>query len=345
MKTYHLLSQISFLKKYSYKFLFVAFLGIHIPLLGLIFYALFVSEISTTVFIFITLGLTLGASALTLKILNSLLKPIILGKTALKEYVEHEVVPNLPCNYSDEVGEMLKNIQHTISRLDEINKEKQVVTELISHDLRTPVSQTLQIINLLKENGSNLQDEEINLNLLQEIASKQLSFLDDMLKILKAKHVEIGIQNFEQILIIEIIDSILEDKSFGSHQLKIISRIPEKMMIYGHKQGIKQVFENLINNAVKFSEKNGEIIVSGETRTDRIEITVKDFGIGFNEQIKNTLFQKFVPGHLGTNGEPSTGLGLYLAKRIIEKHDGTIESFSAGENQGASFTVSIPIKM
>jgi signal transduction histidine kinase len=344
MKTYHLLSQISFLKKYSYKFLFVAFLGIHIPLLGLILYALFASEISTTVFILITLGLTLGATALTLNILNSLLKPIILGKTALKEYVEHEVVPNLPCNYSDEVGEMLKNIQHTISRLDEINREKQVVTELISHDLRTPVSQTLQVISLLKENEGNLQDEGINLTLLQEIASKQLTFLDDMLRILKAKHVEIGIQNFEQILIIEIIDSILEDKSFESHQLKITSRIPEKMSVYGHKQGLKQVFENLINNAIKFSQKNGEVIISGGTQLDIINITVKDFGIGFNEQIKSTLFQKFVPGHLGTNGEPSTGLGLYLAKKIIEKHGGTIGSFSAGENQGASFTVSIPIK-
>src|SRR5690606_3769484 len=138
MRTYHILSQISFLKKYSYKFLFVAFLGIHIPLLGIIFYALFATTISTTNFILITLGLTLAATALTLRILNSLLQPIIKGKVALNDYLEHDKVPKLPITYTDEVGEILKNIQFTIESLDEVDKEKQEIAELMSHDLRTP---------------------------------------------------------------------------------------------------------------------------------------------------------------------------------------------------------------
>src|SRR5690606_12091761 len=114
MKTYHKLSQVSFLKKYSYKFLFVAFLGIHIPLLGIIMYALFATTISTTTFILITLGLTLGATALTLKVLDALLDPIIKGKNALNAFVQDKTVPDLPTNYTDEVGEMLRNIQFTI---------------------------------------------------------------------------------------------------------------------------------------------------------------------------------------------------------------------------------------
>ena len=185
MRTYHILSKISFLNKYSYKFLFVAFVGIHIPLLGIISFALFGTSFSTTTFILITLGLTLGATALTLKILNSLLAPIIERKTALKEYVEHSTVPNLPIIYTDEVGEMLKNIQCSIECLDEVDKEKQEVTELISHDLRTLVLQTIEIIKFLNEDGDDMQQREENLSVLDEIFSKQLKFLEGMLKMLK----------------------------------------------------------------------------------------------------------------------------------------------------------------
>jgi signal transduction histidine kinase len=64
--------------------------------------------------------------------------------------------------------------------------------------------------------------------------------------------------------------------------------------------------------------------------------------MGFNEQTKANLFSKFVPGHLGTDGEPTTGLGLYLTKKIVEKHGGTIQPSSEGQGKGATFVVSIP---
>lgn len=344
MKTYHSLSQISFLKKYSYKFLFVAFLGIHIPLLGIIFYALFATSISTTTFILITLGLTLAATALTLRILNALLEPIIKGEMALKEYVSHNKVPNLPISYTDEVGEMLKNIQYTIECLDEVDQEKQDVIELISHDLRTPILQSLQVISFLKEDGDDLEQREENLKLLDEIANKQLKFLEGMLKILKTKHIEVGLKNFESLPVSEIINEIINDSKnrMDAKQLSILNKITDDVKIYGHALGIKQVFENLINNAIKFSEKNNDILISGITDKDMTQIIVKDHGMGFNERTKNTLFSKFVPGHLGTDGEPTTGLGLYLTKKIIEKHGGTIQAFSEGEGEGAEFVVSMP---
>ncbi|HLV40297.1 HAMP domain-containing sensor histidine kinase [Xanthomarina sp.] len=345
MKTYHFLSQISFLKKYSYKFLFVAFLGIHIPLLGIIFYALFATSISTTTFILITLGLTLAATALTLRVLNALLIPIIKGKSALKEYVEHNTVPNLPITYSDEVGEMLRNIQYTIECLDEVDQEKQDIIELISHDLRTPVLQSLEVIKFLNEDGDDPKEREENLELLTEITNKQFNFLEGMLKILKTKHIEVGLKNFEILSISEIIQEIIKDneKRIEVKQLSVLNKIPVDVKLNGHALGIKQVFENLLNNAIKFSEKHGEIHISGNSNNGRIEIIVKDNGVGFNERTKDNLFSKFVPGHLGTDGEPTTGLGLYLTRKIVEKHGGAIQAFSDGQGLGAKFMVSIPV--
>lgn len=344
MRTYHILSKISFLNKYSYKFLFVAFVGIHIPLLGIILFALFATAISTTTFILITLGLTLGATALTLKILNSLLAPIIEGKTALKAYVEHSTVPDLPIIYTDEVGEMLKNIQYTIECLDEVDKEKQEVTELISHDLRTPVLQTIDIIKFLKEDGDDPQQREENLSLLDEISSKQLKFLEGILKILKTKHIEMGLKNFEVLSVSEIISDLIKDhkKEIAAKQLVVVNTFPEHVKINGHALGMKQILENLLSNAIKFSEQNGEIHFLGNSDNNCAQIIIKDHGTGFNERTKQTLFSKFVPGHLGTSGEPTTGLGLYLTKKIVEKHGGTIDSHSDGEGKGAQFVISIP---
>ncbi|OBX23469.1 hypothetical protein BAA08_03705 [Bizionia sp. APA-3] len=307
-------------------------------------YALFATTISTTTFILITLGLTLGATALTLKVLNALLDPIIKGKNALNAFVQDNTVPNLPITYTDEVGEMLKNIQYTIERLDEVDQEKQDIIELISHDLRTPVLQTLGIIDFLKEDGDDPQKRQEYITLLNEIATKQVKFLEDMLKILKAKHIEISPKNFEMLSASEIINAIIRShkKSIEAKQLVIVNNVPVQLSIRGHAIGITQVFENLVNNAIKFSENNGEIHISGEETNNEIKIKIIDHGIGFDERTKSALFKKFVPGHLGTSGEPTTGLGLYLTKKIVEKHGGALEPYSAGKGTGAQFVVSIP---
>lgn len=344
MKTYDTLSKLPFLKKYSYKFLFVAFLGIHVPLLGILFYALFVSNISTATVIVVILILTLGATAMTLHILNNLLVPIVESRKALNAYLEHQTIPNLPITYHDEVGEVLKNIQFTIESLDEADREKQDVAELISHDLRTPVLQSIEMIKFLKEDGEDARQREEHLEILSEIAYKQLGFLESMLKVLKSKHGEVNHKNFEILSISDMIDDLVNDlkSTIVQKDLKIVNSVPKELKLSGHAIGMQQVFENLLSNAIKFSENSGVIRIAGNKNNERVKIEIIDQGVGFTKQTEKTLFRKFVPGHLGTHGEPSTGLGLYLAKKIIEKHGGSIQPFSEGKGLGSRFVVSIP---
>ncbi len=345
MKTYNSLSKISFLKKYSYKFLFVAFIGIHVPLLGILFYTLFVSEISTLTIILVILGLTLLATALTLKTLNNLLDPIIKGKIALHEYVEEKRVPQLPTHYNDEVGEVLRNIQHTIERLDAVSKEKDEVAELISHDLKTPLHQSLSIIRLLKEEGSDPAFRTEYLDILESIVVKQNDFLEGMLRILKSKNIEIESANFEEISVAKMVASVVSDqrKNISNKILIIEQTISDDLLVKGHRQALHEVFSNLLSNAIKFSRTDGIIEFNARENQKTLTIEVKDYGLGFSDKTKSNLFKKFVAGHEGSDGEPSTGLGLYLSKSIIEKHHGTITAFSAGTDQGAIMTVILPL--
>jgi len=344
MKTYNSLSKLGFLKKYSYKFLFVAFLGIHVPLLGILFYTLFVSDVSTVTIILIILGLTLAATAVTLLALNNLLLPIIKGKVALYNYVQNKEIPQLPIHYKDEVGEVLKNIQFTIESLDAVSQEKEDVAELISHDLKTPVHQSLSIIKMLKDEGEDPAVRAEYLDILDGIVTKQNDFLEDMLRILKSKNIEIDFANFEKLSLGKMVDAVIANhkKNISNKNLTVVNNIPKKLNIYGHPSALKEVFSNLLSNAVKFSNIDGKIEFNTEKNNGNIEVKIKDNGVGFSQQTKDNLFRKFVPGHEGTNGEPSTGLGLYLSKNIVEKHKGTISAHSDGENKGAVMTVIFP---
>ena len=127
MNLYVWLSKIPFLRKsYSNKFLFVAFLGIHIPLIGLIFTIVFSEQhFSNWTIIIFTLILTLVATIATLIVIHKLIKPIVLASEALIDYRKNRTIPQLPMNYSDESGLLMSNIQNTINENEIYLKQKQ----------------------------------------------------------------------------------------------------------------------------------------------------------------------------------------------------------------------------
>lgn len=113
---YKRLNEIKFLSKsYTFKFLFIAFLGIHIPLIGLIFFIIFKPASISGVSIFVlTLLLILGASALTLIVLNSLLAPSKASKSALVQYLTERKLPDSPTDFHHEAGILMQKVQETV---------------------------------------------------------------------------------------------------------------------------------------------------------------------------------------------------------------------------------------
>jgi two-component system sensor histidine kinase VicK len=102
------------------------------------------------------------------------------------------------------------------------------------------------------------------------------------------------------------------------------------------------VLENLISNAVKFTQPTGQVSIILKKKGKNTLLQIKDTGIGIPESLQATIFQKFTKaGRNGTAGEPTTGLGLYIVKQIIEKHQGTIQVESQ-ENVGTTFIIELP---
>lgn len=116
--------------------------------------------------------------------------------------------------------------------------------------------------------------------------------------------------------------------------------VPADFEIRVHPGSFVQALQNLISNSIKFSYPENEIVIKAERSIGSTVITVRDHGIGFESEKADRLFDRFTKmSRRGTNDESSTGLGLYLVKKIVESHRGVIKAHSGGQGKGALFTV------
>ena len=345
MQLYFTLSKISFLKKsYTRKFLFVAFLGIHIPLLGLIMALIFFDKYFSPLFIILfTLFLTLAATLVTLFVIYKLIKPIENSSKALMNYKQTRTLPNLPTNYIDEAGLLMANVQNSINENDNYLNQKQDLIYLMAHDLKNFAIHPKMLAQLILEEDDDQLKEDYT-RLIVDSANQQIEFIESIISVLRQEE-EIGKAEIKKSKvafksIIEIIQEQLKlELKEKNSILEVVGKTNEVILQINEILLTRVVF-NLIYNALKFSYSNAIIKVSIEKTDGFLVITVKDSGIGFDNSKKDELFKKFSSmGRLGTNNEKSTGVGLYLCHQIVKKFNGSIEAFSEGKDKGATFTV------
>ncbi|MRX39849.1 sensor histidine kinase [Flavobacterium sp. LC2016-23] len=345
MKLYHNLSQIGFLKKsYAFKFLFVAFIGIHIPLIGILFFVLyFDSDISPSSILVFSLIMTLLATLITLVVLKQLIEPIAIASKSLDDYRNNRRLSVLPTEYTDEAGLLMCNIQESIYEAESYINEKQDLIYMLSHDLKNFAGNPQGLANLII--SENPSDSVKNLaSLICESTNLQFRYIENFIKLLNEQdqiakiNQEVRTIVFPNILpfINEQVEQRLLDKniklslSLELNEAKL--RIDEGLLV--------QVLVNLISNAIKFSYFDSEIKVRIYFEKEKLIITVADKGIGFNKDQIDELFKKFTTmSRLGTAKEASTGIGLYLCKKIIERNRGELSAASEGKNKGAEFKI------
>lgn len=346
MKLYSNLSKIGFLKNYSTKFLAIAFLGIHIPLIGLIIFLTFnKAALSPSIILVFTLIFTLTATGVTLFILNKLLEPLKLARNALKQYLENQVPPNLPTNYNDEVGELMRDLQFSIEVFDNLIDTKQQTIAILSHDLRNSCSGILMLVDLIKEE-ENTSEKEILLSNIRALADEQYILLENTLSNLRNESQTQGKLEKVKLNLKEIITEVIDTHkpALEAKNLELIFNCKSELPIIGNKTAFKQIFNNLITNAIKFSENKGKIWINAEKSKSEINIHVIDQGLGFKKELSEALFKPFTEhSRLGSQGESSQGMGLFIAKRFVNKHSGKLIAKSDGPNKGATFSIQLPL--
>ncbi|MGM0508874.1 MAG: ATP-binding protein [Fusobacteriota bacterium] len=232
--------------------------------------------------------------------------------------------------------------------LEKINKEKDQLLSIASHDLRSPVSVLKMYSECILEDHADTMDPEV-LDFTKSV-NKRSTFLIELLsEILDLNKIESGIVdlNLTEIKYNNFVEEVIKLNRRLAKQKNIkifLENNIKDLKIKIDKSKIEQVINNILSNAIKYSFKNKNIFIEITKNKKYIITKIKDQGQGIPEDEVNKIFDKFVTTSVkATDGETSTGLGLAIVKKIIEVHHGKIK-VSSKFGEGSTFTFYLPIK-
>ena len=215
----------------------------------------------------------------------------------------------------------------------------------LTHDLKTPLIAANWILQAIADAqvGPVTGEQEQLLFQLRDTNRTLLSMIQNLIELYRFER---NVNNviLEETQISEILSACINDLSIFliRRQITLTCSMPEELPpILVDPNAIRRVFQNLLDNALKFTPESGRISIVVSDADGGITISITDTGPGIALEEQARLFHRFVQGKAGRTYTPGTGLGLYLCKQIVEAHEGKISCASAA-GKGAEFTVQLP---
>jgi signal transduction histidine kinase/CheY-like chemotaxis protein len=230
--------------------------------------------------------------------------------------------------------------------LEEASRAKDEFVALISHELRTPLSAILGWSRMLRGGDVPEETKEHALNVIERNASAQNQLVGDLLdasRIISGK-IRLAFAQVDPVDVVELAIEGVRPAAEAKHIGLTSDLATDLGTIRGDGDRLQQVTWNLLTNAVKFTPKGGAIRVALRRAESHIELIVQDTGVGIAREFLPNVFERFRQADEGTTRRHmGLGLGLSIAKHLVELHGGSIASQSAGIGHGATFTVKLPI--
>ena len=232
------------------------------------------------------------------------------------------------------------------TQAEQANQMKDEFLAIVSHELRTPLNAILGWATLL---GSEQLDKERAGRAVETIernAKAQAQLVADLLDVLRIVtgklQLDVSLVSIQQVL-----DAAIESvhHAAAAKIIEVSTRgTGESAVVEGDPQRLQQVILNLLSNAIKFTPAGGSIGITLESREHEVEIRVRDTGQGIAPSDLPLVFNRFHQVPRGRGAASGLGLGLTIARHIVEAHGGSIEARSDGEGLGAEFIVRLPVE-
>jgi len=236
-------------------------------------------------------------------------------------------------------------IKKNSENLQDINLTKDKFFSIISHDLRSPFQGLLGLASVLVDEFDTFTKEEIKSYIanMNDSIKNLFNLIENLLKWSKLQRESISLEKQRIDLYTEVLYIInLLKNNADNKEIKIVNEIVEDTFVYCDTNVLNSVLQNLISNAIKFTNRGGEIKLSTVTEDKDIYITIADNGVGMTEEIVKNLFR--IDSHQsspGTEDESGTGFGLIITKELLEKQGGKI-SVKSQKSVGTSITFTLP---
>jgi signal transduction histidine kinase len=242
-------------------------------------------------------------------------------------------------------------LEHEILRQKEIevNNMKSEFVSVASHQLRTPLTGIRWFGELLLKGkaGALTPDQKDFIQQMYDSNSRMINLVNDLLNVSRIETGKKFTIEKKPVDIVPIVASLFTELVALAAQHKVTMQrapgFPADLTLNVDGEKIRQVLQNLLSNAVKYSKEGGVVIIGCDTSPKtKITFSIKDSGLGIPAAQQSRMFEKFFRAdNVKTKETDGTGLGLYIAKAIVEGHGGTI-SFVSGQDKGTTFSFSLP---
>lgn len=238
-------------------------------------------------------------------------------------------------------------IKNYIRELENLNTHKESVMAVLSHDLRSPLSGIIGTSKFLKENFREMDADLLQemLDLVYETSTDELEMLDYLVEWARVKYAS---DTFlpAKLKLINYIDKVFDtlNDTASIKSINLHHEVEENTYVFADSKMLISIIQNIVSNAIKYTEKGGSIMISAKRKEDKIIIQVKDTGIGMSKKIIEKLFTPQMKALSETRkNNKGAGIGLLLVKGFLEKNGGEIWAEST-EGKGSTFYFTLPFE-
>ncbi len=249
--------------------------------------------------------------------------------------------------FSETFNDMADTIKANFEEIKKIESLRRELIANVSHDLRTPISVIHGYIEtiLIKEDSISAEEKREYLQTILGGSKRLSNLVEELFELskLEARQVE---PNYEKFSISELMQDVYQKNLILAKKKEITLNLalPEvSAVIYADISLIEKVFQNLLDNAIKYTERGGHIEIKAHTDNEKVFISINDNGIGISDKDIPFIFERYYKNKRYVDeSEKSTGLGLAIVKKILELHKSSISVLSR-EKKGTTFSFDFPL--
>ena len=288
---------------------------------------------------------SLGYSSRDIEMLESIAGELAVS---IRNSLSLEEINELNKSLQRKIDEATKELRFSNRQLQRLDEAKNEFISMASHQLRTPLTSIKGYLDMMLEGdlGKITPTQRAVLREAFSSSERMVRLINDFLNVSRLQTGKFNIDkqkiDIAQILRDEVaLLKVVADQRSVEMNLKINKKVP---LIAADSEKIRQVILNMIDNAIYYSDPHKKVIISLKNNNDMIEFTVKDSGIGVSKSEQANLFSKFFRGTNARKKRPDgTGVGLFLARKVILSHDGEM-IFESEEGKGSTFGFKLPVR-
>jgi len=265
----------------------------------------------------------------------------IVGTITIVEDVSERVATERELRTRIATAEKARRLAENASRV----KDEFLAT--LSHEIRTPLNAVLGWTRILRSRDFDKTTVERAVEVIDRNASAQLTLISDMLDMARIATGKVRLDMADLDLSAVALSAIdVVRPAADAKSVKLVTALgPRVPIVLGDRDRLLQVIWNLLSNAVKFTDSGGRVIVTVNASADAVRLSVSDTGQGIAPEFLSQVFERFKQGDASSaRRHGGLGLGLALARELMELHGGTVEAESPGPGRGSTFTIQLPAR-